>query len=106
VRFVMDHQIFKVPVLSFVFRTAARSRSRRSRKIRHCSSAPTTRWRARSTPAKLVGIFPEGRITDTGELYPFKSGIQKILERTPVPVVPIALQGLWGSYFSRKGGRR
>ena len=53
----------------------------------------------------LVGIFPEGRITDTGELSPFRSGIQRIVGRTPVPVVPMALRGLWGSFFSRKGGR-
>jgi 1-acyl-sn-glycerol-3-phosphate acyltransferase len=53
----------------------------------------------------LVGIFPEGRITDTGELYPFRGGITRIIQRTPVPVVPLALRGLWGSFFSRKGGK-
>jgi 1-acyl-sn-glycerol-3-phosphate acyltransferase len=54
---------------------------------------------------QLVCIFPEGRITDTGELYPFRPGITRILENDPVPVVPCALQGLWGSFFSRMGGR-
>ena len=53
---------------------------------------------------ELVGLFPEGRITDTGELYPFRSGITRIVGRTPVPVVPLALRGLWGSFFSRKDG--
>lgn len=53
---------------------------------------------------ELVGIFPEGRITDTGELYPFRPGVTRILERNPVPVIPLALQGLWGSFFSRKDG--
>jgi 1-acyl-sn-glycerol-3-phosphate acyltransferase len=53
---------------------------------------------------QLVGIFPEGRITDSGEIQPFRPGIQRILEATPVPVVPMALRGLWGSFFSRKGG--
>ena len=52
----------------------------------------------------LVCIFPEGRITDNGELYPFRPGLTRILERDPVNVVPVALQGLWGSFFSRKGG--
>ena len=52
----------------------------------------------------LVGIFPEGRITDNGELYPFRSGIKRIIGRTPVQVVPLALRGLWGSFFSRKDG--
>ena len=51
-----------------------------------------------------MAIFPEGRITDNGELYPFRSGIERIVERDPVPVVPLALRGLWGSFFSRKDG--
>ena len=53
---------------------------------------------------ELVGIFPEGVITDTGDLYPFRPGIARILARNPVPVVPMALRGLWGSFFSRKDG--
>ena len=50
---------------------------------------------------EIVCIFPEGRITDTGELNPFRPGLQRILENAPVPVVPMALRGLWGSFFSR-----
>ena len=53
----------------------------------------------------LICIFPEGYITDNGDLYPFRSGISQIVARTPVPVVPMALRGLWGSFFSRMGGR-
>ena len=52
----------------------------------------------------LVCIFPEGRITKTGDLSPFRPGIERILARNPVPVVPMALRGLWGSFFSRQGG--
>ena len=104
VRFVMDHNIFRVPVLSFVFRTA------RAIPIAPAKENPALLERAMDEVARaleagdLVGIFPEGRITDTGELYPFRSGVEKILARTPVPVVPVALSGLWGSFFSRKGG--
>jgi 1-acyl-sn-glycerol-3-phosphate acyltransferase len=53
---------------------------------------------------QLVGIFPEGRITDSGEIHPFRPGIERIVGETPVPVVPLALRGLWGSFFSRKDG--
>jgi 1-acyl-sn-glycerol-3-phosphate acyltransferase len=53
---------------------------------------------------EMVCIFPEGRITDNGDMYPFKNGIQRIVDRSPVPVYPIALQGMWGSFSSRKGG--
>ena len=52
----------------------------------------------------LVCIFPAGKITYDGELSPFKQGVQRIVERTPVPVIPMALRGLWGSFFSRYGG--
>ena len=50
---------------------------------------------------EVVCIFPEGRITDNGDLYPFKKGITRIIERTPVPVIPMALSGLWQSLFAR-----
>ena len=49
-------------------------------------------------------IFPEGKITSDGELAPFRPGIERIVARTPVPVIPVALVGLWGGFFSRKGG--
>jgi hypothetical protein len=104
IRFVMDHNIFKVPVLSFVFR------SNRAIPIAPARENPELLEKAYDEIAQaledgdLVCIFPEGRITDNGELYPFKNGVKRILDRTPVPVVPLALQGLWGSFFSRQGG--
>ena len=51
---------------------------------------------------EIVCIFPEGRLTGDGEVGEFKAGVERILARTPVPVIPMALRGLWGSYFSRK----
>jgi 1-acyl-sn-glycerol-3-phosphate acyltransferase len=54
---------------------------------------------------ELVGIFPEGRITDTGELYPFRGGVKKIIDRTPVPVVPLALKGLWAASSAGQDGK-
>jgi len=52
----------------------------------------------------LLCIFPEGAITRDGELGEFKGGVMKLLETHPVPVVPLALQNLWGSFFSRIDG--
>lgn len=104
VRFVMDHRIFRLPVLSFVFRES------RAIPIAPAKEDPALTQRAFDTVAdalaagELVAIFPEGRITDTGELTPFRPGIRRIVERSPVPVVPMALRGLWGSFFSRKDG--
>ncbi|MBU6376234.1 MAG: MFS transporter, partial [Bdellovibrionales bacterium] len=54
---------------------------------------------------EIVCIFPEGQITHDGKLAPFKSGIERIIEKDPVPVIPMALNGMWGSFFSRKEGR-
>ena len=50
----------------------------------------------------VVGIFPEGAITHDGEMDSFRGGIERVIARTPVPVVPMALRGLWGSIFSRR----
>jgi 1-acyl-sn-glycerol-3-phosphate acyltransferase len=104
IRFVMDHKIFRIPILSFIFRTG------RAIPIAPRKDDPVMTERAFAEVAQalrageLVGLFPEGRITDSGELYPFRPGIQRIIEETPAPVVPMALRGLWGSFFSRKGG--
>ncbi|ASM50386.1 hypothetical protein PESP_a2411 [Pseudoalteromonas espejiana DSM 9414] len=51
---------------------------------------------------ELVGIFPEGKLTSTGDMDMFRRGVERIIERTPVPVIPVHLDGLWGSMFSRK----
>ena len=52
-----------------------------------------------------VCIFPEGRITKTGELGEFQPGFMSMLKGTEAPVVPIFLAGLWGSIFSFEGGK-
>ena len=52
----------------------------------------------------MVCIFPEGAITTDSEIHSFRPGIEKIIERNPVPVIPVALCGLWGSWFSRQSG--
>jgi 1-acyl-sn-glycerol-3-phosphate acyltransferase len=104
IRFVMDHRIFATPILSFVFRTG------RAIPIASAKEDPALMERAFADVAEalragdLVAIFPEGRITDSGEMQAFRPGMKRILEATPVPVVPIALRGLWGSFFSRKDG--
>jgi 1-acyl-sn-glycerol-3-phosphate acyltransferase len=104
IRFVMDHAIFEIPVLSFIFRTAG-AIPIAPRKVDAEMMERAFAEVARTLRAGgLVGIFPEGRITDTGELNPFRPGVERIVEETPVPVVPLALRGLWGSFFSRKGG--
>ena len=105
VRFVMDHQIFRIPILNFIFRTA------RAIPIAPAHENPQMLQDAfeqvdiELASGKVVCIFPEGKLTATGALNPFRSGVERILQRRPVPVVPLALRGLWGSFFSRQGGK-
>jgi 1-acyl-sn-glycerol-3-phosphate acyltransferase len=104
--FVMDHRIFKMPVLGWLFRLA------KAIPIAPRTEDPALYEAAFEAAAKvlrdgdLLAIFPEGGITKNGELQAFKGGIMKILENAErdglqVPVVPMALTNLWGSFFSR-----
>jgi 1-acyl-sn-glycerol-3-phosphate acyltransferase len=104
IRFVMDHRIFKVPVLSFVFRTGKAIPIASAKENEALLDAAYDRVAEALEAGDLVAIFPEGRITETGELSPFRGGVKRIIGRTPVPVVPLALKGLWGSFFSRVEG--
>ena len=103
VRFVMDHNIFKVPGLSWFFRQAKAIPIAPARENPELLARAYDAVAAALADGELVCIFPEGKITATGEINPFKTGVTQIIQRTPVPVVPMALRGLWGSFFSRKG---
>jgi len=106
VRFVMDHRIFRTPFLSWLFRTMraipiASAREDSALKDRAFADA-----RAALAAGEVVGIFPEGRLTENGEMSRFRPGVQVIVSGTDVPVVPMALRGLWGSFFARSVGGR
>lgn len=104
IRFVMDKTISEMPLLKYLFRHAG--------VIPICSPKQDEATYLQAfesihsalADGELVCIFPEGQLTPDGELGEFKSGIDNILSRDPVLVVPMALQGLWGSYFSHKDG--
>jgi 1-acyl-sn-glycerol-3-phosphate acyltransferase len=104
VRFVMDYRIFGMPVLNFVFRTGKAIPIASAKEDATMMERAFAEVAAALRAGDLVCIFPEGKLTDTGDMYPFRPGVKRILEETPVPVVPIALRGLWGSFFSRKDG--
>ena len=101
IRWVMDHRIFAIPLLSFFFRTV------KAIPIAPAREDPAALERAYDSIARaleegeLVGLFPEGKLTSDGEMSEFKGGIRRILDLTPVPVVPMALSGLWRSLFAR-----
>ncbi len=104
-RFVMYHKIYNLPVIHHFFK--------------QCGAIPIAPMKENAElleqayhsitkaleKGELVVIFPEGSLTPDGQLQELKPGITRILERTPAPVVPMAISGLWGTWFSRVKGR-
>ena len=102
IRFVMDHRIFRVPVLSYIFRHTRAIPIAPAREDPALLQAAYDEVARALNEGDLVGIFPEGGITRDGELQPFRRGLRDIVTRSPVPVVPMGLSGLWGGVFSRR----
>ncbi|MDM8350103.1 MFS transporter [Pseudomonas sp. sp1636] len=101
VRFVMYYKIYNLPLLNFIFRTAGTVPIAGRSEDLLIYDAAFKKIAEYLRAGELVCIFPEGKLTGDGEINEFKSGIERILAENPVPVVPMALQGLWGSFFSR-----
>ncbi|MDR7133483.1 1-acyl-sn-glycerol-3-phosphate acyltransferase [Lysobacter niastensis] len=110
VRFVMYHKIFNIPVMSWIFRTAKAIPIAGAKEDPDLMRRAFEEIDAALAQGEIVGIFPEGALTRDGEIAPFKSGVERILERAsesgrPVPVVPMALRNMWSSMWSRRDGR-
>jgi 1-acyl-sn-glycerol-3-phosphate acyltransferase len=101
IRFVMYYAIFNVPVLRFIFRSMKAIPIAGSKEAPEVLEQAYEEIAAALADAQLVCIFPEGQLTPDGEIGPFRPGVKRILDRSPVPVVPMALSGLWRSIFSR-----
>ncbi|MEO7426882.1 MAG: 1-acyl-sn-glycerol-3-phosphate acyltransferase, partial [Fibrobacteria bacterium] len=105
VHFVMDNAIFKTPLLGWLFRLS------KAIPIASAKLDPAVKEKAfelisgELRDGNLVCIFPEGMVTHDGSMNPFRPGVERILARDAVPVVPMAIAGLWGSFFSRQGGK-
>ncbi|MEO8344383.1 MAG: MFS transporter [Betaproteobacteria bacterium] len=106
VRFIMDYRIFRVPLLNWVFRTMNAIPVAPGREDAAVKESAFVTAASALREGEIVGIFPEGKLTDTGEMYPFRGGIERMVRDTPVPVIPMALRGLWGSFFSRSNEGR
>jgi 1-acyl-sn-glycerol-3-phosphate acyltransferase len=102
VRFVMYYKIFNTPLLSFVFRTAKAIPIAGHKEDPQVLDAAYDAIDAALANGEVVCIFPEGGLTADGEVAAFRPGIMRVLQRRQVPVVPMALRGLWGSVWSRR----
>jgi 1-acyl-sn-glycerol-3-phosphate acyltransferase len=102
VRFIMYYKIFDVPVLKWVFKAAKAIPVAGYKEDPEMFEQAFKSVREALADGDLVCIFPEGGLTPDGTLQEFKSGVERIIKETPVPVIPMVLNNLWGSMFSRK----
>jgi 1-acyl-sn-glycerol-3-phosphate acyltransferase len=110
VRFVMYYRIFNIPVMSWIFRTAKAIPIAGARENPELMQRAFDEVDAALADGQIVGIFPEGALTKDGEIAAFKSGVERILARAneagrPVPVIPMALRGMWSSMWSHRDNR-
>lgn len=104
VRFVMQKQIYDMPVLNYIFRTGRTIPIDSEKRNPQIHAQAFQRIREELAAGHVICIFPEGCLTPDGEIGSFREGIERIVRETPVPVVPMGLRGLWGSFFSHKSG--
>jgi len=104
IRFVMDYQIFSTPFLGWFFKAVKAIPIAPAHKDQKIYDSAFRSISEALKNGELVCIFPEGKLTRTGDINEFKAGIESIVQADPVPVIPMALQGLWGSFFSHRDG--
>jgi len=104
IRFVMDHNIFKNPMIGWFFKLVKAIPIAPKHQNEKIYQQAFTDISAALRDGQMVCIFPEGKLTKDGKMNEFKGGIETILAKDPVPVIPFALKGLWGSFFSHKDG--
>jgi len=103
-RFVMYYKIFQLPLLRFFFRHAKAIPIASAREDEQLMNDAFDKVDDELKAGNIVCIFPEGAITRDGEVQRFRPGIEKIIARRAVPVIPVSLGRLWGSWFSRRKG--
>jgi 1-acyl-sn-glycerol-3-phosphate acyltransferase len=105
IRFVMYYKIYHLPLMNLAFRAARTIPIAGSKEDPELMERAFAEIDAALANGELVGIFPEGGLTRDGEIATFRPGVERILATRPVPVVPMALRGMWASMFSRRDQR-
>jgi 1-acyl-sn-glycerol-3-phosphate acyltransferase len=101
-RFVMEASIFRIPIAKSVFRGMKAIPIAPAAEDAAVREAAFAQILTELAAGHLVCIFPEGRLTTDGTIAEFRPGLMRVMKERPVPVVPVALSGLWGSSFSRR----
>ena len=103
-RFVMDHSFYKGWLLRTLLNQAKVIPIASAKENPEILAQAFVRMKEELEAGEVICIFPEGMLTYDGAMNVFKPGIERMIKTTPVPVVPMALRNVWGSFFSRKGG--
>jgi 1-acyl-sn-glycerol-3-phosphate acyltransferase len=105
VRFVMYYKFFEIPLLRYLMKQAKVIPIAGAKEDPKIMEEAFNQVARELEDGEIICIFPEGKVTRDGEMAVFRPGIEKILQRNAVPVVPMALKGLWGSFFGYGGGK-
>lgn len=103
-RFLMDRPIYENLWMNWLFRLVGAIPVDSERKDPGSLRRAMDEVSRALSQGEVVMLFPEGRLTPDGEIQRFRRGLDTILKRNPVPVVPASLAGLWGSWTSNQGG--
>jgi 1-acyl-sn-glycerol-3-phosphate acyltransferase len=104
-RFVMYYKFAQLPLLRYLLKQAGAIPIAGKNEDPVIFEQAFVRIHKCLQEGELVCIFPEGALTKDGELQEFRKGVEHIIAKVPVPVVPMALNGLWGSICSHKGSK-
>lgn len=105
IRFMMDWQLYNAPILKQLSKLAKAIPIAGKHEDETVKNQAFYRAVEALNHGEVVCIFPEGVITKDGQLGEFKHGITKLVNQTHASVIPMAVQGLWGSFFSRRYGK-
>lgn len=106
VKFVMTHTFYYAPVVHYLFRDGGAIPIASRKTHPEIFDAAFESIHRALQAGEMVVIFPEGKLTTDGLMDDFRKGVEAILARDPVPVIPVALKGLWGTRWSKSPDRR
>lgn len=104
VRFVMNQTMYELPIINWLCRTMRVIPIDQQGGPKAIASALSVARQAIEN-GELVCIFPEGHLTRTGNMLPFRRGFKHIIKDMDVPIIPVYLDNLWGSIFSYDQGK-
>lgn len=105
IRFVMHYSFYNIPLANIIFRASGMIPIAQQKENAEIKRQALLTMEQAIRLGDLICIFPEGAISKDGKLAPFREGLKKVAESEPAPIVPVAISGLWGSYFSRERGK-